>query len=117
MTSEPAPGRESGELAVSTKEEDGVTTLPIGENSGILPGLAHIPDCLSKCTYPELLGLDNRPIAFCTRMGSQAPEIKPMAPGGRREGSQPPASPPLSLSLSLSLPCYSGSGRITSELY
>lgn len=87
MTSEPAPGGEPGELALSKEKEDGVTTLPIGENLGSLPGLAHIPNCLSKCTCLELLGLDHQPLDFCVRVRSK------WLPRGRWVGSQPPPHP------------------------
>ena len=56
MTSEPALGKESGELALSKEEEDGVTTSPTGENWGILPGLAHVPNGLSKMHMPRNAG-------------------------------------------------------------
>ena len=64
MTSEAAPGRESGELALSKEDEDGVTSSPVGENWRFLPGFTHIPNCLSKRTCLELLGLESQPLDF-----------------------------------------------------
>lgn len=108
MTSESALGTVSGELALAPEEKDGVTTSPVGENSGILPGLAHIPDRLSRSTCPELPGLGSKPLtSSCTAAeGPKPPREGPWPPRGRQVAATGPLTPMCQNSPQTALPFH-----------